>query len=49
MLAGKPLNEPAAWYGPMAVNSKEGLVQAFRELREETYVMKAALWKDLAP
>ncbi len=41
-LAGRPIGEPIAWYGPIVMNSREELVQAFRELREGTFVKHRA-------
>lgn len=41
-LAGKPIEEPIAWYGPIVMNYEEELVEAFRELREGTFVKHKA-------
>lgn len=38
-LAGKPLNEPIAWGGPIVMNTQEELEQAFKDLEEETFAM----------
>jgi quercetin 2,3-dioxygenase len=38
LLAGKPLNEPIAWQGPIVMNSQEQLKTAFKELREDTFI-----------
>ncbi len=38
MASGKPLHEPIAWRGPVVMNSEEELKQAFREIREGTFV-----------
>jgi len=38
LLAGKPLNEPIAWGGPIVMNTHEELRQAFNELREGTFI-----------
>lgn len=35
---GVPLKEPIAWQGPIVMNSDAELVQAFRELREGTFI-----------
>jgi len=37
-LAGKPLNEPIAWYGPIVMNTRDQLIQAFNELQEGKFV-----------
>lgn len=37
-LAGQPLNESIAWGGPVVMNTEEELQEAFRELREGTFV-----------
>jgi quercetin 2,3-dioxygenase len=38
LAAGRPLGESIAWRGPVVMNSDEELKQAFRELREGTFV-----------
>lgn len=38
ILAGKPLNEPVAWGGPIVMNTKEELDLAFRELQEGNFI-----------
>ena len=37
-LAGKPLNEPIYWYGPIVMNSKEQIDEALLDLRNNTFV-----------
>jgi len=37
-LAGRPLSEPVAWYGPIVMNSEAELDVAFREFRAGTFV-----------
>jgi redox-sensitive bicupin YhaK (pirin superfamily) len=37
-IAGKPLKEPIAWYGPIVMNTQEELQQAFAEYREGTFL-----------
>ncbi|MEE4194713.1 MAG: pirin family protein [Anaerolineae bacterium] len=40
MMAGKPLREPVAWGGPIVMNTREELRQAFSELDEGTFIKK---------
>jgi hypothetical protein len=40
LVSGKPLEEPVAWYGPIVMNTKEQLEQAFNELRDGTFIRK---------
>jgi redox-sensitive bicupin YhaK (pirin superfamily) len=38
LVSGKPIEEPVAWYGPIVMNTKEQLEQAFNELRSGTFI-----------
>ena len=38
LVSGKPIEEPVAWYGPIVMNTPEQLEQAFRELRNGTFI-----------
>jgi redox-sensitive bicupin YhaK (pirin superfamily) len=38
LVAGKPLREPVAWYGPIVMNTQEQLRQAFEELESGTFL-----------
>lgn len=38
LVAGKPLEEPIAWYGPIVMNTQVELRQAFLELQEGTFL-----------
>jgi len=40
LVSGKPLEEPVAWYGPIAMNTEEQLRQAFAELRQGTFIKR---------
>ena len=37
-IAGKPLKEPIAWYGPIVMNTREELETAFREYSNGTFL-----------
>lgn len=41
LVAGRPLHEPVAWYGPIVMNTQEQLRRAFEELREGTFLKEA--------
>jgi len=38
LVAGKPLNEPVAWYGPIVMNTQEELKVAFEEYEKGTFI-----------
>lgn len=38
LFSAKPLNEPIAWGGPIVMNTKGELDQAFREIQEGTFI-----------
>lgn len=38
LVTGKPLGEPIAWYGPIVMNTKEELRQAFQEYEDGSFV-----------
>ncbi|MEW6352057.1 MAG: pirin family protein [Thermodesulfobacteriota bacterium] len=38
LVSGKPIGEPVAWYGPIVMNTREELRQAFEEYREGTFI-----------
>ncbi|MBN1109744.1 MAG: pirin family protein [Methanomassiliicoccales archaeon] len=40
-VSGRPLGEPIAWGGPIVMNSKEELEQAFLELKKGTFIRDA--------
>ncbi|MHA2395314.1 MAG: pirin family protein [Candidatus Thorarchaeota archaeon] len=38
LISGMPIGEPIAWYGPIVMNNREELDEAFREYREGTFI-----------
>ncbi len=42
LVAGVPIREPVAWHGPIVMNTREELIQAFRELREGRFIREGA-------
>ncbi len=38
LVSGMPIREPIAWYGPIVMNNREELDEAFREYREGTFI-----------
>ena len=38
LISGRPIEEPVAWHGPIVMNTQEELVQAFKELRNGTFI-----------
>jgi hypothetical protein len=41
LMAGKPLREPVAWYGPVVMNTQEELRVALQEYRDGTFLRHA--------
>ena len=41
LIAGRPLQEPVAWHGPIGMNTREELMQAVKELRNGTFIKPA--------
>jgi redox-sensitive bicupin YhaK (pirin superfamily) len=40
LVAGRPLDEPIAWYGPIVMNTQQELDTAFKEYQEGTFVKR---------
>jgi redox-sensitive bicupin YhaK (pirin superfamily) len=38
LVSGKPIQEPVAWYGPIVMNTRAELQQAYEELRNGTFI-----------
>ena len=38
LVSGKPIEEPVAWYGPIVMNTREELQQAYAELRAGNFI-----------
>jgi redox-sensitive bicupin YhaK (pirin superfamily) len=38
LVSGRPIAEPVAWYGPIVMNTRQELEQAFAELRAGTFI-----------
>ncbi|MEW6322667.1 MAG: pirin family protein [Acidobacteriota bacterium] len=38
LVSGRPLEEPVAWYGPIVMNTRDELRQAYEELRTGTFI-----------
>jgi quercetin 2,3-dioxygenase len=38
LVSGRPLGEPVAWYGPIVMNTREEIVQAFSELKRGNFI-----------
>ncbi|MCG6856556.1 MAG: pirin family protein [Salaquimonas sp.] len=42
LVSGAPIQEPVAWHGPIVMNTRDELVQAFNELRSGDFIKKSA-------
>ena len=38
LVSGRPIGEPVAWRGPIVMNTDEELQQAYRELKNDTFI-----------
>ncbi|EPX80900.1 pirin family protein [Litoreibacter arenae] len=41
LISGAPIEEPVAWHGPIVMNTQEELMQAMRDLRNDTFIKPA--------
>ncbi len=41
LIAGAPIREPIAWHGPIVMNTREELMTAFNELRNDRFIKPA--------
>jgi quercetin 2,3-dioxygenase len=41
LISGVPIGEPVAWYGPIVMNTREELRQAFQEYQDGTFIKRA--------
>lgn len=42
LVSGKPLREPVAWHGPIVMNTRQELIEAFEELNQGTFIKTSA-------
>ena len=42
LVSGTPIQEPVAWHGPIVMNTREELIQAFNELNKGEFIKKSA-------
>jgi hypothetical protein len=40
LVSGTPIEEPVAWYGPIVMNTRAELQQAYEELNRGTFIRK---------
>jgi len=38
LVSGKPIKEPVAWHGPIVMNTREEIIQAVNDLRNDTFI-----------
>ena len=38
LVAGRPIQEPVAWHGPIVMNTQAELMQAMKDLRNGTFI-----------
>ena len=45
-MCSEKLGEPVAWYGPIVMNTREELIQAFTEMDNGTFIKQAAKYEN---
>jgi redox-sensitive bicupin YhaK (pirin superfamily) len=46
LVSGRPLEEPVAWYGPIVMNTRAELQQAYTELKNGTFIKHPSVRRD---
>ena len=46
LMSSLKLSEPVAWFGPIVMNDREELAEAFRELEEGTFIKQQASYEN---
>jgi len=41
LVSGAPLQEPIAWHGPIVMNTREEIMQAMTDLKNDTFIKPA--------
>lgn len=47
LMAGKTINEPIAWYGPIVMNTREEILKALQDLKNEQFIKHKPIINDL--
>lgn len=47
-MGSERLKEPVAWYGPIVMNSREELLEAYKELEEGSFIKQVAAYENIA-
>ena len=45
-MCSERLNEPVAWYGSIVMNNKQELIQAYREIDNDTFIRQQAKYEN---
>jgi len=38
LVSGAPIQEPIAWHGPIVMNTREEIIQAINDLKNDTFI-----------